>query len=84
MSKLTPVMLSLVLGAATLLGASAPYDLAQRHLDIDHSVAAELIKADAVHMAMTEARNEVPLPPGMALVMPRDGSAPIVLARRTA
>ena len=82
MHKLTPVLMAAALGAAMILGGGAPYEMAQKHLEIQQTTANETLKAAAVTEMMDAARAEAPLPPGMALVMPSSSGDRVVIARR--
>lgn len=83
MRSLSPVMIAVLLGAA-MSSLAAPYDLAAETAVINASPAHEVIKADARQTVMFEALDQPAMAPGTALVLPRDGRTPIVLARRSA
>ncbi len=83
MKSLSPLMIVVILGAA-MAGIAAPYDLAAETAVINSSPAHEVLKADARQTAMFDALDQPAMAPGTALVLPRTGRTPIVLARRSA
>ena len=70
MRKLVPALTALALGAAMVMSAGTPYELAARQLEINKSPAAEVIKIDAAQAAMFAVQERPALPPGFVLVLP--------------
>jgi hypothetical protein len=75
MHKVVPVIMVAAFGAALMSSAAGPYELAARQMEINRTPAAEVLKVHAVQEAMHEELGRPALPPGMTIVVPRNGNA---------